>query len=1428
MEKKKRVKKRTRLIALLSALATLAVGGIGTGLAFSAMAATKSSSVSSASSSKGEKASLFEKGMKEQKFSPSQEKAVLASISPENGGGINGYYSAFPGSTFQASIGVQGGLSSSLTSGQWVNGSVWVPEGVDLALFGPNFAMPNGTYENPNTLNRDQLLKLMEGGGYVGAVTVQNSSNMVIPLMGLVSSSGRPWTESQIKNAGISSTGTIQNEFMSKCMGYQWIPVSASNPGGPKKDETVQLPASQGAAGIVADGVLGVATPSTALPDIKTGLQRLGYTGTKLNDALQDIETVFTDPKVTSFQTAFMKWYNDKTSDQYLQDAVSAAQDLLKGDFGTQFKKELPIVCEAVWNGAVQFNEYENGNAVETGEWQDLYTPGNDLNGNSTNQYVSNFATSGFGPDIAGCGQNTTGCGIKVSVDALGCAFVYDTVGTDFTVTASYFVSTQKTSSSSSLPDPAYSDPGALVQNSLDVDGNALNNNFFVRQTGTSPMLFNPTSVDSTFSPTSTPATSGLWFKAVDQQGEPLKQVKVLLIPLSSPNSAAASQLAASGGEPMDPYPWTGPGFKGDSYKGIGQLSSDLSSGSTTSNAGGGLIGYLWYGQSGATTSSDYALIPLNQVSGQNGVFEISGLPFGVYRVDLVSGENQEGQTEEYGSYYTAPSFQVSLNSYSSSSTPEKMSAIQDPCGFVDPAEDLVVVGATNPSSAKVSGTSLSTSTFTATVGSQNPYTYQAEAYLPFDLSGEKNSSGTSASSAPLTLSLSIPGQGVIQGSVKANGVLLSSLSGASVSVSSSSPNLKVTLSPSALSSIESQGEAPVGSSGSLTQNGEVNHTLAITWEAYLEPSFTSSSSSTFEFDYEAYSTVNPNDKTLALTPEVETNGPADNSVPSSLTTSTPSSSTGLWFKDLNADGSASKGAKFLIQNSSGQYLEEDKSSSGAFSGWSWTSSASSALEFSQRNADAVFSFGGLADGTYTVTQVAWPDSVGTSGKENTGEQNWPGISPDLPAGGKEGAGYPGHLGGKAGYDGSFQVTLSYSSPEAMTTQADPAGLVDTSEDQIYALSPVKMAPLVGGSLSSQAYQTETVGIPFTEGWEGYLPMAVTSPTSSAGQNGYASELTVSFPEKGSYLNNDSGLNNNGNSSGLEMSNPSTSNIEVAGIPLSTLVSNGAAVSPSNSDYYSISLPYKALEYLEENGKNAEGESLSSSSNRLIIISFPAVMGTSFKNGGQFQQWMALGSGWWNQNAGSGWGVYSSPLYTNGQADNSVPSSLSPSENSSNTGIWFKSLWYGTSTPATGSKYTVQNASGKYLAPQESSDGTFEGWSWTSSPYDFSEQNPSAVFSFGGLSDGTYTLTQVDPAKGATASTLSFTSTLSYPSPQNLKAVKDSLNLLDSSKDTVWAIAVPSSLPFTGGKMILLVSLSAVVLFGAGALFFILRKRRRA
>ncbi|MBQ1424962.1 MAG: hypothetical protein IIY98_02430, partial [Aeriscardovia sp.] len=510
-----------------------------------------------------------------------------------------------------------------------------------------------------------------------------------------------------------------------------------------------------------------------------------------------------------------------------------------------------------------------------------------------------------------------------------------------------------------------------------------------------------------------------------------------------------------------------------------------------------------------------------HSLSSQPGWFDFSGVAPGVYDAVILSGTTESGKSVSYGSYYDHPTIQISATSFTS---PETLSAASDPCGFVDPSEDEVVVGASNPSSSITQGAaspkSGTTGPYTATVGSLNPFTYQAEAYMPFDLSGQKNASGASASSSPLTFTLSSLPKGEIlnQGSVEVNGKSLSSLG--VTPTSSSSSGLSFALSPKDISSIGSQGG-----------------TVDVAFTAYLDPSFASPASPKYEFAYKAYSAENSGNSEEDA-PAVSTNGPADNSVPSDVTTSAPSSSTGLWFKSLNADGSPSTGAKFLVQNSSGDYLEED-ASSGTFSGWSWTSSPSSALEFSQRNANALFSFGGLQDGTYTVTQVAWPTSVGESASsQNTGDQNWPGVSPSQPAGGPDWAGYPGHLGGKAGYEGSFQVTLSYSSPESMATLADPAGLVNTSEDSIYAFAPVKMAPLVGGTLSSQAYQTETVGIPFTEGWEGYLPMAVTSPTTAAGQNGYASSLEVSLDE---------------NVNGLKMSDPSTSNIEVAGVPLSTL-----------------------------------------------------------------------------------------------------------------------------------------------------------------------------------------------------------------------------------------------------------------------------------
>ena len=169
------------------------------------------------------------------------------------------------------------------------------------------------------------------------------------------------------------------------------------------------------------------------------------------------------------------------------------------------------------------------------------------------------------------------------------------------------------------------------------------------------------------------------------------------------------------------------------------------------------------------------------------------------------------------------------------------------------------------------------------------------------------------------------------------------------------------------------------------------------------------------------------------------------------------------------------------------------------------------------------------------------------------------------------------------------------------------------------------------------------------------------------------------------------------------------------------------------------------------------------------------------------------------------------------------------SSSSGSTGLWFKSLWWGRNTPAPGAKFTVSEIQGGktvYLTPVENDKGDFTGWSWEPSPYDFTEQNSDADFSMGGLQDGTYTVTEVDPATGAGPSSLTFTSSLSYSSPEALSDVKDSLHLLSSSQGVVYNMVVPSSLPLTGGNWVLIVSSAAVLLFAAGAVM--LKRRKKA
>ncbi|MBQ1299425.1 MAG: hypothetical protein IIY27_03120 [Aeriscardovia sp.] len=393
------------------------------------------------------------------------------------------------------------------------------------------------------------------------------------------------------------------------------------------------------------------------------------------------------------------------------------------------------------------------------------------------------------------------------------------------------------------------------------------------------------------------------------------------------------------------------------------------------------------------------------------------------YNITPISGVNQSGQSVSYGSYYQAPTIEYSGSGSYTLLHPYAASWALTFNGFLNyiaPSRGTiylqqVVVGAENPSVSRVEDSSLSSSNFTSTVGSNFPYTYQAEAYLPYgnaNLEQEFSSAfanergsilkGSDHKQAVPTVtdvvfSLSTPGQTVVQSSIKVNGLSLSSLQGSSDSLSGSS--LKLTLNPVAIAEIISKGNLPLPSSGMLTQNGVTNHTLSIEWQAYLNTSFTSSASSTYNFTYKMDPIVSsPGDldyipsksySNLLLTPEVETNGPSDDSAPSSLAkatsvsslpTSSPSSSTGLWFINGLEDACGSDATQFTVQNSSGRYLSPVEDG-GTFEGWQFSSSP---YDFKGSDFDKypyyyLFTFGGLQDGTYTVKSVEHPDISFTS-----------------------------------------------------------------------------------------------------------------------------------------------------------------------------------------------------------------------------------------------------------------------------------------------------------------------------------------------------------------------------------------------------------------------------------------------------------------
>ncbi|MBQ5521003.1 MAG: hypothetical protein IIT91_02880, partial [Aeriscardovia sp.] len=1278
-------KKRAKLIALLAAFCAFLAVGIGAGAAAASRAATrKQATVSSAAlhrkirvidPAKDSGGAVLSSSPNPCNTTYTKANLYGSCTSPKT-------YSAFNSSAYVNQLVVTGQIYGGW-AGEQFSASVDLGAGTAMPIAGVEGLWNGSNFVNPNSLTPAQLEETMLEGGYMGGIMASAVwSGEAYPFLGGVEYNGQ-LNSSMVENGASTISGSLngtgyqsapeslQYIFQNDCNNSEllynpFFSTMASEPT-PQLEATVAglIFGKAAAEGFAKTGKL-PKTPQDYYNDYASVLVDVDGKKVKVNEMgglygeylasydkvsaatvtddlnsmysiglqlVSDVPTFQTGMKdytstagnlIGALQTAqneYYKLWSELESEKHggnfsiTQSQVNEAKEAYEKAIaalnpaknaylkavGTASTSTQPLLCLAAWNYNVGYTSFPTE--------EDFYGQGSISPARPSGSADAPKAYWGIGPAYEGSSKAADGT-LAMDVSPTATSFLYTVLGGDSNTTVygnsgvylMAFYNTNQTSGS-------YSQNGASVtvnvkpvdssSGTISANGTWLQISF--SSLGQTPTEVNPTSLPSgvTLS-TSSPSSDGLYFKALSQSGEPLKSVTMELVPWGG------NYYGSWGGGSTPLYPMTnGAAATKDIWPNIGQTYWAGYNASPWPGAAP-YKASAWSGYGWAQFSANSVL---NSSGQPTGWFDFSGVGAGTYKVVILSGTTANGDTVSYGSYYDVPTFQIDANhGYSS---PETISAISDPCGFVDPSQDEVVVGAKNPSSSITQGAASPKSgtkdPYTATVGSSNPFTYQAEAYMPFDLSGQKG-----ASSSPLSFEVSsLPsGEALDQGSIEVNGHSLSSLG---VTPAASSSGFSFSLSPSEVSSAGSQGA-----------------TVTVSWNAYLESSFASPGSPKFEFEYKAYGEDNSGDAAEDLTP-VSTNGPAgqDYSKVSLDPASSPSSETGLWFKDLQADGAESTGAKFEVQNSSGQYLNGDPSN---FSGWTWSSTPQ---QFSASSlGTGTFAFGGLADGTYFVTLTQWPEGMmkGTEGNgENTGKDNW------------TSAPYPmGVATGSAATD-SFQVVLSYSSPEDMTSINDPAGLVDHSSDSMYSLAPVKMAPVNGSSLSSQAYQTETVGVPFTEGWEGYLPFDSVNPYNSTLSSG----IQVAFPE------GDGGLNNGGNSSGLQMDSPAASNVEVAGIPLSQLISKGGLPSSdvtSSGGIYTIEIPGSVLSYIENNGKNEAGEPLSSSSNRLVIISFPALMTTSFKEGGQFQQWMALGAddGWWIQNPGGAWGVYSSPLYTNG------------------------------------------------------------------------------------------------------------------------------------------------------------------------------------
>ncbi|MBQ1424613.1 MAG: hypothetical protein IIY98_00570, partial [Aeriscardovia sp.] len=673
-------KKRTRLVALLAALCAFLAVGIGAGAAAASRAATKKEAPSLSVRGKGGEAVLSTS-------STTASSAPLAFCQNSKGQRLSSYSycEGYNTDAFNSSAQVnylayapsQGQYTG--WAGQQITASVTLDGGTQMPIAMPIGLWNGSSFVNPNTLTPGELEETMLNGDYMGNIGVisQSAGDKWYSFLGGVNYDGTldtPMTKFVSSNSYTISKEMLDDRINGKLVTLQPQSLQYQFQGLCNESELLSNPYF-------------ASMTSNSVSYLQGALQEIFFgTGTNgeplgLYNSDEAFYGTFPDSQVSSDLANLKSQADDLISNigdykmavaaysaaikagKSAADARSAYLNSLKGTVGLDSDggggKYQPLLCLAVWDQNVGYNSLPQKEL--------LYTQGSDVKGDTSNAFdgtdsgnnTYSYAYWGAGPSYVGTGTASDST-LSLTLTPTATDFVEELMGSSansggIQLTAIYYPG-QASTFYSAKGGGVSVDIQPVLDKKGDVVLKGMGQYVSFRSLGLTPNDVNPTSLPSgvTLSTTS-PASDGLYFKAVSQSGEPLKSVEMQLWPDQNASSVQNwhwegwIQTPISIATNSTPFGVT---KKGNSYRAP--------------------YGTYWAGYYNNVTFTASSLT----TSSQEGWFDFSGVAPGTYEVKILSGTTESGKTVSYGSYYTEPTFEIDASSYSS---PETVSAVLDP-----------------------------------------------------------------------------------------------------------------------------------------------------------------------------------------------------------------------------------------------------------------------------------------------------------------------------------------------------------------------------------------------------------------------------------------------------------------------------------------------------------------------------------------------------------------------------------------------------------------------------------------------------------------------------------------------------------------------------------------------------------------------------